>query len=220
MHESILMKKKSGASGILLDINAYSGGIVDSKGHSINASGIAVNSTVTKYGPRSIAFNGSSYLIVPNTKGDLWLLSNFTIECWVYFISKTASFPSLFGNYDTWPNNNGLQLFATHSGANFSGYVNAIAGTFPTMKSSIGVSFGQWIHYAFTRNGTQLDTWINGTSVATGTATAQLFGSKSNIYIGAPSDSPANGGINGYIDRYRILDNALYTKPFTPGPLI
>lgn len=205
------------AANIILDISARSGSIVDAKGHSLTNTNVVINNTTMKYGP-SMAFGGSSYFKIPNTDGTLWLPGDFTIDMWIYLVSKTASYPSVFGNYDTWPQANGMQLFMTHSGASTSAFVAALAGTFPTMTSSVNVTYGNWFHYAVTRASGTMRNYINGVYVGTATTSVSLFGSKTNIYIGAPSDGPTGGGINGYIDRYRITSVARYTgtTTFTP----
>lgn len=222
MQEVNLFKKKSSlgpdplAANVILDISARSGSIVDANGHVLTNTNVTIDSTTVKNGP-SMRFSGNSYLSMPNTDGTLWLAGNFCIDFWHRLISKTASYPSLFGNYDTWPNSNGLQLFAEHSGVPTSSYCTAIVGGFPNLVSPGAVQYGVWVHYALERSANVVRHYINGTQASSVATAASLFGTKTKIYIGAPSDGPTQGGINGYIDRYRITNVVRYGGPFTPG---
>lgn len=223
MQEMNLVKKSGGtfpvdplAANVILDISARSGSIVDAQGHVITNSGVTIDSTTVKYGP-SMRFNGTGYMTIPNTDGSLWLPGDFCLDFWHFLISKTAPYPTLFGNYDTWPNSNGLQMFATHSGAPTSSYCTAIVGGFPNLVSPSAVVYGTWVHYAMERSSGIVRNYINGTLASSVATSSALYGSKSKIYIGAPSDNPTTGSLNGYFDRYRLTNVVRYGAPFTPG---
>lgn len=205
------------AASVILDISARSGSIVDAKGRVLTNTNVGIDTTQMKYGP-SMSFTGHSYLQMPNTDGKLWFSSGFCIDMWIYLISKTASYPSVFGNYDTWPNPNGLQWFMTHSGVPSTGYLVAAASTFPALTSPGAVIYGAWTHIALERSGTTLTQYING--VRSGVASGQQYtfqGSMTKVTIGSPQDALSGGGINGFIDRYRVTNVVRYGGEFTPG---
>ena len=204
---------------IILDISARSGAIKDATGRQVRNMGVTPSTAVMRNGNPSMYFNGSQYMTVPNTDGSLWFPGKFCIDFWFYLISKTGTFPTLFGNYDTWPNINGMQLFAGHntSGANTNKFLAAIASTFPTLNTGVNIPYGSWHHYATERTANNVITnYIDGVANGTFTTSNALFGSKSVVCFGYPSDDKTSGGLNGYLDRVRITNDSRFNGPFTP----
>jgi len=82
--------------------------------------------------------------------------------------------------------------------------------------SSSGISTGQWIHVALVRNGSNFDTYVDGTKGGTTATSSAAVGSPSNhAYIG--SNRGGSNYIDGYIDDFRItMGIARYTSSFTP----
>lgn len=220
MQEILFSRKPNDrfASQVVLDISARSGVIADANGRVINQTNMAVNNTIIKGGP-SMQFNGQSSLWVDNqAETNLWLQGDFCIDVWLYLTARQATFPSLFGNYSAWPNNNGMQLFAGHASYSTTKFAAAISGGFPAIRGNIDIPYNQWFHYATERNKGVLTTYIRGVfDAATQTVNNnQLFGTKDRVSIGVASDDLNGGSIVGMMDRYRITTGVRYGGPFTP----
>lgn len=204
---------------VVFDLAVRDGIITDSKGHVLTNTRVAVSTAQTLYGIPSLFFDGAAWLTTPNTNGDLWLAGEFTLEAHVYSLVPNRSFPTLFGNYNTWPLANALQLFVAHANGNANNrYSAAIAGTFPALVSTTNVRYNNWDHVAVTRNAVgAMSLWINGKLEASYNNTNALYGSKDIISIGSPSDSITAGGLNGYVNGLRVTNACRYTKAFTPA---
>lgn len=220
MQEMTLAKKKGDplAGKVVLDISARSGVIADANGRVVTQQNMLINNTIIKGGP-SMQFTGNSYLSVNNqAETNLWLQGDFCIDVWLYLTARQATFPSLFGNYTSWPNTNGMQLFAGHASSGSTTFSAAISGAFPAINGSTPIPYNSWFHYATERVNGTLSTYIRG-ALDGRTASAnnnQLFGTKNIVTIGAASDDLNGGSIVGMMDRYRVTTGMRYGGPFTP----
>lgn len=206
---------------VILDIAVRNGLITDATGRTLTNNRVVASSAQTKYGVPSMYFDGNSYLTTPSATPDLWLPGEFTIEAHAFFVSPMSTFPSLFGNYTTWPNANALQFFAAHSNASAAGkYSVALVGSFPALLSASPVIYSAWHHIALTRNAAGLmKIWVNGVAEPSSiTNTAELYGTKDIVSIGAPSDGLGYGGIKGYVNALRVTKSCRYTASFIPAP--
>lgn len=177
-----------------------------------------LRTTVTKYNPTSIFFDGTGdYLLIPNSSVIQLASVNFTIECWVYFNSVAS----------------GQQLLSGYTSSSFTwGFNTAATGTLNYYLSSNGTTWNiasgvlmgnivvnQWIHVALVRDGSTFTPYINGTAGTTATSSASIFSNPNPMYVGA---LPGGSAFSGYIDDLRITRGlARYTANFTPpsGPL-
>jgi len=186
----------------------------------VTANGNAQVSTSTKkYGTGSLALDGSGdYLSVASTSGQLGS-GNFTVECWVYLISRVSSYPCIWGNYTSFGSGS-FALFAGHNSGTTTKYNLAVDGSFPFIQSTSSITYNQWTHIAVVRNGTgtnNVTLYLDGVANGSGTTTATLNGTSGVSYIGTTGDDIANGYLNGYIDDFRITKGvARYTGNFTP----
>ncbi|MDC3266295.1 IPT/TIG domain-containing protein [bacterium] len=176
-----------------------------------------VSTAQYKYGTGSIAFDGTGdYARVPYNSL-MQLPGDFTVECWVYPISKVSNFPCIFNNYSTYTTNGGFAIFAGHNSGNTSKYQVSFNGSFPVIQSSSNIAYNSWTHIALVRSGSTLTLYINGASEGTSTQTAAANGTQNYYWIGAAGDELANSYFNGYIDDLRITKGyARYTTNFTP----
>ena len=168
-----------------------------------------ISTSIYKYGTGSISFNGStSYLTSNANLTNNFSTGNFTIECWVYFVSVA----------------NG-QLVSAGSGTNTNAYywqyysgqlqfgvqnIGQITGTSWTPSAST------WYHIAVVRSGTNVYQFVNGTQLGTTATSSQNF-VDGPTYVGYGGA----GYLNGYIDELRITKGfARYTSNFLSPPSI
>jgi hypothetical protein len=175
-----------------------------------------------KYDPTvhggSAYFDGAgNYLTMPTgTNLDVPVGGDFTVEGWAFLNSKVAAYPAFFSNYNSFGAGS-IALFAGHNGSSQTKYHLSFNGTFPRLTSTSDILYGQWNHFAITRESSTIRMFINGIledsvldSRAVGHAAAALW-------LGATADDLANSQINGYMSNFRwISGTALYTSSFTP----
>jgi hypothetical protein len=133
----------------------------------------------------------------------------FTIECWVY----PTSFAAIIGICSQY-------TAATTGRLTFD--ITATTG-FPTffigdtaslqITSSVALLLNTWAHLAVTRSGNNYVLYLNGVSVATGTATTAI--QQKRLVIGALDSSPISRYFSGSISNFRVVGSAVYTATFT-----
>ena len=212
----------SGTSLLLSTINA---GILDNAMmNDLETVGNAqISTSVKKYGTGSMYFDGNGdNLSSPTTPNLNMSTGNWTIECWVYILSRTLNYPLIFGN------NNGSYttgaLALVNSNADSASYNDRFCLSVkdhlnaPTLVASSTNSSNTWYHLAVVRNGTSLVMYRDGTSVASATISSGLgfdWG-KLGSRIGGGNWDGAQSYFNGYIDDLRITKGvARYTSNFT-----
>jgi hypothetical protein len=153
-----------------------------------------------------------NYLTTPDNVGFQMGAGNFTVEAWIYLISKPRGVAGILcsgsasfgdnGGYFVVDGSNRIQLglpgFAVFGGA---------------------ISTGQWYHVAGTRSGTTTRIFIDGTLTSTGTSDSNSYNfSKDNLLIGRNGwDGSGSQAFHGYIDEVRVTKGvARYTATFTP----
>jgi hypothetical protein len=180
----------------------------------------AVTSTVKKnyYGALELTpYSSKKYVSVPNSS-NLWLTNqDFTIEMWVYLSA----------------NNVGYQAFASHSGdtgdaqtgwvfileSNNTMAFYASGGWALAMTSSTTPSANTWHHVAVSRVSNTTRMFLNGTVVATNTATVNIGSpSSQTLRVGDYQWFPGGErGLSGYIQDFRLYVGAgKYATSFTP----
>ena len=153
-------------------------------------------------------FDGSGdYLTGPSNSAFSFGTSDFTAECWVYFTSLPTANQSLF---DFRNGSDNSSFFMGVYSNNIPFIANQSGGL---LNGSFTFNVNTWYHIAYTRSGTSLNIWVNGTNVGTTTNSTNLTGT--NCKIGADSSGAYN--FFGYISNARVLKNtAQYTAAFTP----
>ena len=144
--------------------------------------------------------------------------ADFTIECWVYPTSFSAT-PAIvvYQNNDASNTNYGYWLIIKTTGVvrfeNFSG--SSQVG----FDASPAISLNTWTHIAVTRTGTSATTYINGVGT-TGTVSATFNSPTGAILNIGDGYGPSFGSANpysGYISNLRIVKGTrVYTANFTP----
>jgi hypothetical protein len=201
-------------------LNFTNAGIIDNaEMNNLETVGNAQISTAqSKFGGASMYFDGSGDALALPANINLAMGSgDFTIEMWVY--AALASNSTTVGG--SWPR------FFTLGTAQGSGNINSYVASGATVYIDIDGAGGPlsftastllnstWNHYAITRSGTTLKAFVNGTQVASSTASNNLnLAATTQSWIGAISSSA--GTFNGYIDDLRITKGvARYTANFT-----
>lgn len=177
-------------------------------------------------GNGSVYFDGTGdYLIAPSSAGQLGS-GEWTIEAWVYPISRVNLFPCIFSNYSTYTVG-GVALFAGHNSASSTKYNLSYNGSFPVLSSTSNITYNAWTHLALVRSGTtvynsDVKLYVNGVVEATysGGGVPTLNGAGTNggsAWIGTTGDAIGSAEFNGYMSQYRVVvGTAVYTSTFTP----
>ena len=157
-----------------------------------------------KWGLTSAYFDGNGdYLTIPAGTQFAYGSSDFTIELWLYkaasgsmaILDSTGS-----GGFGFLVNDTQVQSYVTN-GATF------------TVAYSIPLN--TWTHIAYSRSGTTLRLFVNGSQVGSNTD-SNSYTSPADLNIGRNPNSNT-AFLNGYIDDLRIVKGfAHYTTNFTP----
>ena len=183
--------------------------------------GVSTGGDVTAY-----AFDGASYLSIPD-HADWSLGSNdFTLEYWVKFNEYPAGERGAV--IDQYLSTGDKRSFIAHvsgdgSSTLFHTFVYSTDGTAGTLTTLQGddifadVTLGQWHHIVFELETTTLTYFLDGVTKGTDALSATLYSSDQPLLIGR------NGGaggsyFNGFMDEIRLSDNARYGgSGFTPA---
>lgn len=154
----------------------------------------------------------ANYLTTPDNAGFQMSTGNFTLEAWIYLISKPRNTAGILCS--------GSASFGDNGGYFVVDSSNRIQFGLPGFAVFGGtISTGQWYHVAGTRSGTTTRIFIDGTLTSTGTSDSNNYNfSKDNLLIGRNGwDGSGSQAFHGYIDEVRITKGvARYTATFTP----
>ncbi len=196
-------------------------------GHTVTASGNAqLNTSTKKFGTAAGTFDGTGDRITAPDSADFTFGSNdFTIDTWINLTSAPASgFGAAIYSQDGGAGiftpvavylSTGMHVILYASSNNSSWDVH---GGTDVCDATSALSTGSWHHFALVRSGNNWMVFIDGTQCGTTqVASGALFDSTSNVYIGGQFQSAAgSGGINGYLDEYRVSNGiARWTSNFT-----
>jgi len=170
--------------------------------------GGANSPTASTSGSGSVLFNGTSQYLSTPYAPNLNSTTTFTAECWFNATSLGSAAINIFG---TLGGVGTSSLYIYNTGAVAFGIVGINEFT-----SSTGfVTTNVWYHIAIVRNGSNLNIYLNGTSIAsTSSATTYCANSSNQILIGF---SGASTYMQGYTSNFRFTNTAVYTTTFTPS---
>jgi uncharacterized protein (DUF427 family) len=184
-----------------------------------------VSTSVVKYGTGSMYFNNTQsgsptttdYLLASNNPQYNLGGGNFTVEFWLYPTTVSVSNPynqAFIISKASYSSNQGWSIIQGNQTI-----ILRIGDSGGTFTSSNALSANTWQHIAVVRNGTAVNIYVNGTSVASGTLNNFTDSSTVLNVGGAKSTTGWNGDYpyNGYIDDLRITKGAArYIGNFTP----
>ena len=171
----------------------------------LSGTGVTVSSNKSKFGGKSLYFNGNGEL---RSKNFNLKSHDFTFDWWEYIPSDA--------NYSNW-----RCPFAASSGPDFVWAYNNSGIALYMQPSYSGTLIGKhkrdiWVHRAFVRHGDMLYAYENGTKVWSGGYSGDVpMVSPSYEFRVGGRISPSQGFL-GYIDEFRISDIARWTSNFTP----
>ena len=157
-------------------------------------------------------FDGSGdYLTAPNNAAFQFGTGDFTIECWVYYLTVPTTGQGIFFLGSGYLNGTTAALAMGSDGG--TGYLSTYYGGGTNTNTSYVLKQNTWTHIAMVRSSGTLKAYANGVevfSVADSTNYSYSY--------------PAIGGwystsylLNGYISNFRVVKGtAVYTSAFTP----
>jgi hypothetical protein len=150
--------------------------------------------------------NGDGVSAANHTSFDIGS-GDFTIETWFYSSNPDNGY--IFGKGDS-TTASGTSFWM--SGGSGTGLYLFHGGSYTVMQTG-ALPVNQWTHLAFVRNGTNLSTYINGTSVHSTTASITVNTTSNELDIGY---YPATAWIGNLEDFRFVKGTAVYTSNFTP----
>ena len=181
--------------------------LVDSSNHgrTINNNGVTVSSAQSKFGGKSLYFNGSSYLAI-----NVPVSGDVTLECWVYTTNYAQKYPTPCNHVSG--SSRGYYAHIRSTKTEF-GAVNASGSTSGQELTTDVISANAWHHIAMVRSGTTMTLFVDGVNKG---SIANSHTSNDILYMGYLPDYPTDTYFQGYVDEVRISDTARYTTSFTP----
>ncbi len=168
-----------------------------------------IKTNESKFGGSSAYFDGNGDRINPASSSDFaWGTGDFTVEFFIYFpaFDKTRYFAS--SAYAA------AAYFYLKS--DNTGKIAILGAGFGTLTQSDTLSSGVWHHLAFVRNSGNTTLFVNGTSKATSTSSAN-FSTGQPLYFGGTDFNIAGEPDFGYcyMNDIRVTNAARYTGNFT-----
>lgn len=178
---------------------------------SIENQGVSISSNQSKFGKKSLYFNGNSRLLIPEAvdfgSGD------FTIDWWEWCVSGGSRFSSV---YATGSNIYGGILLGYEGD---STYISAALSDGWKIARDIvmmSVTSSSWVHWAFVKEASFLKSYRNGSLFAMITVNAPIYYSETfPMAVGGYRVSYPDP-FCGYIEEFRISNVARWTENFTP----
>lgn len=182
---------------------------------SVSANGNAqIDTTIKQFGTGSMEFDGTGdFLTIPDNAVFDVGSNNFTIEGWIY-PNTVASRQIFIYQGNSGGQNSSISYFIEISSTSKLRALICVSDTSYEVVSTSNIVASAWTYFAFVRNGTTINLYIDGTSVAsTSVSTVTVNNSASSLYIGSGNTFLP---YNGYIDDLRITKGvARYTSNFT-----
>jgi hypothetical protein len=188
--------------------NFTNAGIYDAavQNNAITVADAQVSTTQSKWSPTSVRFDGSGdYLNIPSSQGLNLGTGSLTIEAWVYLSAMSGDYfiVSSVGA--------GGGFFGFRSGTDIGYGRTGIAWDY---QAASGMVINNWYHVAWSRNGTSMRIFVNGSQVGATQTTSQAYDlSTTSTAVGSAG---ATLFLNGYIQDLRITRGiGRYTANFS-----
>jgi hypothetical protein len=179
----------------------------------------STSTTQTKFADTAMYFDGTGDGAEFGDQTTLKYLhdktSNYTIECWIYPTSVSGRRAILMTGAAS--ASAGALLELNGSEVDYTIY-RGVSGSLTSISGGT-VTVNQWSHVAVTYDGTDVEVFLNGTSIGSTTWSLAASSSSSQVVpsIGRDNASSAVGDFYGYIENFQVLKGvAKYTANFTP----
>lgn len=184
--------------------------LIDNSNYSIplTNSGVVISETQSKFGGKSMYFNGQAYL---KTSEIIPVNGDFTVDWWEYCTGNSAT---RFAQSV----NGGCGGICAGGSANINSlYISSTGSSWNLSSGSVmfNTALNTWVHWALVRNGNTWTTYRNGIKFAQITGVGTIFTNSSGLVIGSFLYD-ANHYFVGYIDEFRISNIARWTQDFPP----
>jgi hypothetical protein len=177
-------------------LNFTNAGIYDAavQNNAITVGSAQASTTVSKWSPTSMKFNGTTdYLTIP-TSPALNLNADFTVETWAYATTTTNAADQVF-NYGN------FVFMLYHIGTTWTVEVGNGSSNYFSLSGT--ASLNSWHYFAITRSTNTYTFWIDGVSASTTTNANAPATSGATLYISRRS-SVNDQYFTGYIQDFRI----------------
>jgi hypothetical protein len=213
------------STSTVLMLSGTNGGVVDQHSSSnFETSNMQLSTSIKKFGTSSMYFNGtSSYMVKPMAPLYQFGSGDWTVEFWIYYATAPSAQTWLMG---AGPNGSGgvtrgwgIRLHdGTSGGLTFQYQSSNWTNNFGSLPSA-----AQWHHVAFSRSGTSIRCFVDGTQLGTTwtISTTTFTDAATTDYFGIGGYDNSNNGLpgrywfSGYLDELRITRYARYTSNFT-----
>lgn len=177
----------------------------------ITNSGVQSSSNQSKFGGKSMYFDGRSFL---SSVSDSFIFhsSNFTIDWWEYRENDGT-----FAAINVFSDNNKSNLLISHMDGNslYGSSENKAWDIFSGLKV-MGPKKNTWSHKALVRNGNEFSVYVDGKSTYKGAFSFALNSGTGKILIGRHAQDSNPDYFSGYVDEFRISNIARWASDFTP----
>jgi len=201
-------------SSFLMSFN--NAGVVDVTGR-LNfetAANATISNAQSKFGIGSLYFDGTGdYIGSPSNPAWAFGTGDFTVECWVYFVSISGAYVPFAQSSSSTSSATNVIWFFAYTSSNTLVFNTHATGGF-TATTPWTPTTGVWYHVAATRTSGTMRLFINGTSgtvTTSGTPSGYSLG-EAGMAVGAIA-TPYY--LNGYIDEFRITKYSRYTASFS-----
>jgi len=195
-------------SGTSLLLNFTNAGIYDAavQNNAITVGDAQASITQSKWSPTSMKFDGTGdYLNIPSSQGLNLGTGSLTVEAWVYLSAMSGDY------FVTSSTGAGGGFFGFRSGTDIGYGRTGIAWDY---QAASGMVINNWYHVAWSRNGTSMRIFVNGSQVGATQTTSQAYDlSTTSTAVGSAG---ATLYLNGYIQDLRITRGiGRYTANFS-----
>ena len=183
----------------------------------ITRNGNTTQGSFSPYGSNwSNYFDGAGpYFSLPSSS-QFNLNGTFTAECWINIadlsVNRGIWFNGTFGS-----DANRIQLVVRTTGSIDIYSANGGSVDYSVTSTSGVIAVGVWYHVAVVKNGSALNIYVNGTSVASGSSGGGSA-AFNDFYIGYARAGGASVYMQGSVSNFRLVNGtAVYTSSFTPS---
>jgi hypothetical protein len=188
---------------------------------------LQISTAQSQFGGSSLLFDGTDHFTIPSASNDIDWSGDFTVEYFVRF--NTLPTGGVTQKLSDWrgiatggscANAEGQVAFADCLIIQYQG-TNGVQFFIDSVDRGTGtrtLSANTWYHIAMQRSGTTIEAWLDGTRVVNYTQSPVVNYNSTVWSVNQPNFIYMNdttfcgtGGLDGYVDEFRISNSARYT---------